>query len=76
MKKKSLLLAVVICALLLVGSVSVFAVESPLDADRTAGFVSPSEVSLSDTGRFPDVAPTAWYYNHVPFVAAHRLFRG
>ena len=36
MKKKSLLLAVVICALLLVGSVSIFAVESPLDANRTA----------------------------------------
>ena len=76
MKKKSLLLAVVICALLLVGSVSVFAVESPLDADRTAGFVSPSEVSLSDTGRFPDVAPKAWYYNYVTFVAANGLFSG
>ena len=65
-----------ICALLLVGSVSVSAAEAPLDTVLPATFVSPSDAAPLDTGRFPDVAPKAWYYNYVTFAAANGLFSG
>ena len=77
--KKKLLFTVVVCAFLMLGSASVFAAEdeSSFNADLPLGFVSsPLEVSPSDVGYFPDVAPRFWYYNYVEFTAANGLFSG
>ncbi|MGM9567142.1 MAG: S-layer homology domain-containing protein [Clostridia bacterium] len=79
MKKKLLFLIVVVCAFLMLGSVSVFAAdtEAVFNAELPVGLASsPSEVSPSDAGYFPDVAPKFWYYNYIEFTAANDLFNG
>lgn len=73
MKKKSLLLFAVICALLMFCSASVLAADydMPEKAD-----VSPFAVAPSAVTEFSDVSAWSWYYEYIHFVTANGIFKG
>lgn len=70
MKKRILILTLVVCAFLMLGSVSVFAADDA-SSDVTASVVAPSAGKV-----FFDVAPREWYYNYISFVSKHNIFQG
>ena len=73
MKKRILLLTLIVCAFLMIGSVSVFAAEEPA---ASVAIAEPMLAVPSDDGFFWDVEPREWYYNYIGFVGRHGIFNG
>lgn len=74
MKKRILVLAVLVCAFLSLGSLSILAAEqnSPI-APLT---VTEASATPSELGVYWDVPQNEWYYNYVLFVSMHKIFNG
>lgn len=90
MKKKSLLVTVAVCALLLLCSASVFAADDVNSIALEGAFdlpsasvvpletpgVIPSEVTPFWKNYFTDVDMTQWFYNYVQFMVSNGFFEG
>lgn len=74
MKKRILVLALLVCALLSLGSLSVWAAEQ--DSPITLHAVTEASVTPSELGVYWDVPQNEWYYNYVLFVSMHKIFNG
>lgn len=74
MKKRILVLAVLVCALLSLGSLSVLAAEQ--DSPLAPLTVAEASATPSEPGVYWDVPQNEWYYNYVLFVSMHKIFNG
>lgn len=76
MKKRILILSLVICAFLMLSSVSVMAAEDDLSLSNGNSVLLSSADDPLPKGAFFDVAERDWFFNYVRFVSLNDIFQG